>query len=265
MRIAVNFEVAKATAWLTNIQKKQVPFATSVSLNETAKEFSKEVVNKMRQVFINPTPYTLRGVKVLKFAKKDRLRAEVGLRTDSPGKGGAWDKVLGHQFNGGQRAWKRSEAAFMHVGILPSGMNMVPPKDSSWAVQLDAYGNVSPGFITMLISYFQAFPDVGYKANSTKKTRDKRAKYGVTDEGSKTINGVVYFVAHYGRGSHLYPGIWAKRGIHGSDVAPVLLFVRRANYSPRISLRLMGQQLIYKEFNKQFAIAMRTAIETAKA
>ena len=68
MDIAVNFEVLKATAWLTDIQKKQVPFATATALNETAKEFSKEVVDKMKQVFHNPTPYTLRGVKVLRFA-----------------------------------------------------------------------------------------------------------------------------------------------------------------------------------------------------
>ena len=264
MQIAVNFEVVKATAWLSNLQKKQVPFATATALNETAKDFSMAIIDKMKDVFSNPTPYTLRGVKVLKFAKKDRLQAHVGLRNDSPGKGGAWDRVLGHQFNGGQRAWKRSEGAFMHAGILPSGMAMVPPDDSSWAVKLDAYGNVPPSLIVVLLSYFQAFPEQGYRANSTKKTRDKRAKFGTTAEGYKTINGVVYFVSLRGRGNHLADGIWAKRGTHGSDVAPVLMFVRRPTYRKRIYLKQLGEQIIAKVFSKHFKDSLSKAIQTSK-
>ncbi len=253
--------------------EKQVKKAASVALNESAKKVRNRTTEEFSKQFRNPTNYTKRAMRIPKtgWATRDKLSAVVELRDDAPGKGTPWDKALGHHFTGGQRHWKKFEAALYRIGVLPAGMAAVPAK-GSWAVRLDGYGNISPGQIVQLLAYFQAFGEQGYKANMTAEGRRKLAKIkgkgAGTKSGSPKINGVVYFVSRgkgnwfgnrswrNGRMQHLPPGIWAKRGTHGVDVAPVLMFVRRGNYRKRIDLQTIGNEVVAKEFNKDFNAAL---------
>lgn len=249
---------------------KQVPFAASRAINEVAKRVQQATVEEMRKKFDRPTPYALKAISITKrdFVKpKQNLTAIIGLRTDAPGKGTAWDKALGHEFNGGARHWRRFESALHRIGVLPSGMAAVPPSNSSWAVTLNSYGNVPSSLIVVLLSYFQAFGEQGYKANSTTKTRARRAKMGRTATGYKTINGVIYFTVLPGRTHTRHfkqPGIYAKRGIHGVDVAPVLLFVRRPSYQRRIDLERIATEVVRKEFDAIFDRELSAAIGSAR-
>ncbi len=64
-----------------------------------------------------------------------------------------------------------------------------------------------------------------------------------------TIRGVEYFISRgpgmwYGRLQHLPRGIWARRGIHGSDVVPVLLFVPSAKYGQRLDFFGIAHRVI---------------------
>lgn len=248
---------------------KQVPFAASKALNETTKRVQQATYDEMRKKFDRPTPYALRSMAITRSTKAN-LTAIVGLRTDSPGKGMAWDKSLGHQFSGGARHWRKFEAALNRIGVLPANMAAVPPGSTSWAVTLDAHGNVSRGLIVQLLSYFQAFGEQGYRANSTLKSREKRAKITGgfrAGKGYRTINGVVYFVALPGRpnvGHFKRPGIYAKRGIHGVDVAPVLLFVRKPSYQRRIDLERIANTVVARDFNTVFNAELTAAIASAK-
>lgn len=198
--------------------------------------------------------------------------------------------VLFQQFAGGKRQWKRFEDRLRKIGVLPAGLAAVPPAKSSWAVALDRYGNIPAGTIVKLLSYFQAFTEAGYSANATAAGRAKLAKkrqrkgtdYTVTSASGRTIKrgyieigGVVYF-ASGGRGSwsgryssgridqHLPAGIWAKRGIHGSDVAPVLLFVRQPTYQRRIDMPGIARDQYRNNFNRLFRQNLADAIKTAK-
>ena len=162
----------------------------------------------------------------------------------------------------------------MRIGVLPAGMAAVVPRDASWAARIDRYGNLSQGQIVQLLAYFQAFGEQGYKANMNDAGRGKLAKMkgGAGGKGFRRIGGVVYFVSRgkgnwfgncswrNGRMQHLPPGIWAKRGIHGVDVAPVLMFVRRGNYRKRIDLQAIGNEVVAKEFNKDFNEALTNEI-----
>lgn len=245
---------------------KQVPYAASRAINETAKRVQQRVYDDMRTKLDRPTPYALRSMAIKRSTKVD-LTAVVGLRTDAPGKGTPWDKALAHQFSGGERRWRKFEAALNKVGVLPSGMAAVPPRKSSWAITLDQFGNVPRGLIVTLLSYFQVFGEQGYKANSTQKSRDRRAKFGRTASGYKTINGVMYFAVLPGRPRTAHfkqPGIYAKRGTHGVDVAPVLLFVRRPHYQRRIDLERIAKEVVATEFNPAFNRELQAAIASAR-
>ncbi|MGH6625159.1 MAG: hypothetical protein ACRECD_01205 [Burkholderiaceae bacterium] len=240
---------------------KQARFAAMQSINDTAFKVRDELQREMRAKFDRVTPYILRSVQVTK-ATKQSMTATIEPKYMG-GKGIDPQKILRAQIFGGSRRLKRSEVALNRAGILPAGYVIVPGD----AVPLDVYGNVKGGFIVQLISYFQAFGEQGYKANMTAKRKASLAKRG-RKQGYKTIGGVEYFV-NYGKlrggrgGKHLHPGIWARTGIHGSDIKPILMFVRAPNYQTRLDFFGVSRPTIDQEFPKfferRFADALRTA------
>lgn len=73
MRIKV--DVSEATKYLNSIAAKQLPFATSLAINETAKrvqEAQREEVKKHMKI---RRPWVLQGVKIIAWARKNMLSA----------------------------------------------------------------------------------------------------------------------------------------------------------------------------------------------
>ena len=58
------------TRSLTNIQKKQIPFAVSRAINDTLFDIQKAEKVQMPKKLDNPTPYTLKAFKINKAKKK---------------------------------------------------------------------------------------------------------------------------------------------------------------------------------------------------
>ena len=132
--------------------------------------------------------------------------------------------------------------------------------------QLDAYGNIKGSFLVQLASYFQSFGEQGYRANMTDKRKAKLKGAGRTEQGYKTINGVVYFVSHgkmrSGRGgTHLAPGIWAKSGVHGVMVKPIIMFVKKPHYGARLDFFDQPVKDALAKFNPRFRYHMRNILE----
>ena len=59
MRIDVRSNIKDATKWLTNIEKKQVPFATMLALNWTKDRCQDGVKTEMLRKLHKPTPFTM--------------------------------------------------------------------------------------------------------------------------------------------------------------------------------------------------------------
>ena len=76
MRIDVRDNIKEVTKGLSSIQKKQIPFATMLALNDTAFALHKTYKAQTKQKFDNPTSFTQKGFRVQK-AKKTHLEAIV--------------------------------------------------------------------------------------------------------------------------------------------------------------------------------------------
>ncbi len=253
----VRADIKEVTRYLDRIQKKQIPFATKNTLNTLAFDSQRIIRKEIKRVFDRPTPYTQKATKVRK-ATKQKLWAEVWVKNKlDAGKGTSPEDYLLPQITGGMRKPKRFEAALRHIGILPAGWFAVPGQ----AATLDGYGNMSRGQIVQILSYFKAFGEQGYKANSTAKTRARLKR------GSKRKRGRAYFAAIPGRerASHLQPGVYMRQyGGLGTALRPVLIFVRRPQYTSRLKFIQVQRKYALKNFKPIFSNEMRRALATAK-
>lgn len=252
-------KVQKQLAALSGPQLRE---AQAKAINDTAFHVRKVMQAEATKVFDRPTPYVLRSF-LFEKATPDKLEATV-LPTYYGGKGVDPQKILLAQEAGGARRDKRSESALRRVGILPVGYQTRIPT-TPFPGSDDGRGNLKGSFLVQLLSYFQAFGEQGYKANMKEKTMKKLHGRGEIN-GYKTIWGTVFFVS-YGklrgnRSSHLGAGIWAKTGIHGSDVKPVLMFIKSANYQPIFSMERVAQVADAHEYmSKRMRYRIRQAFE----
>lgn len=272
IQVSVKDNLDKVSRQLDDLARRQLPFATARALTRTALEVRDAEKREMGRVFDRPTRWTMNSLYV-KPATKQSLSARVWLK-DSAHKGTPADKYLAPEITGGSRAVKRFERAFQAAGIMPKGTVAVPGPGA----RLDASGNVARGQIVQLLAYFKAFSEQGYKANMDDAGRAKLAKRSGAGSrsGYATIGGVEYFVSRgrghwqgrgswrHGRSQHLPAGIWARRGIHGSDIVPVMLFVRSATYRKRFPFFEVAHQTINRRFNALFGQSIAQAIAQAR-
>lgn len=225
-------------ATLLGLSRGGAARAYAKALNDVGFAGRASMQKEFGEVFNQVTPYIQKSVRV-KMANAERLSVTIE-PTYYGGKGIDPQRVLQAQEFGGRRRDKRSEVALRRVGILPNGYQTVIPKDP-FPGSVDQFGNIKGAFITQLLSYMRAFGEQGYRANMTDKVRGKLHRGGKKAEGRR------YFVA-YGRmrgdakSGHLAPGIWAASGTHGSNIRPVLMFVRAPSYSSRLSMDKIVQK-----------------------
>lgn len=251
--VDVRHNIKEVTKWLDDIQRRQLPYAISRALTETAKAVKKDLTALMEKEFDRPTRYTLNSL-FMQGATKNNLQAVVWLK-DTGGSTPA-SKYLGPQIYGGDRNLKRFESALKKIGILPDGMMIVPGAGA----QLDQHGNMRAQQIIQILSYFRAFGQQGYSANITDKKKARIAK------GSKRTGqrGFAYFAGSPG-GGKLPLGIYQRFSFSwGSVLKPVMIFVKPPKYMKRYHFFEKAEQVIAIEFPKRFEEALRNALATAR-
>lgn len=269
MNLTVNVDLSQVMDRLKAAPEKARKISAKI-LTSAAFDVNANIKEAMKNTFKGgATPHALRSFRVIK-ATEEKLESRVELRPDSQGKSNTYEEIFGHLFNGGNRAWKRAEGAFLKIGVLPAGFIMVPGA----GCPLDQFGNAPAPFIRQLLSYFGAAElNAGYRANMTDKRKEKLADRGKTERGYKTINGVVYFISRgkgnwfgarswkYGREQQLPMGIWKKSGMHGVKVEPVFLFVRKGIYRKTIDLEKILNEYQATKFNAMAGRHLKSILE----
>lgn len=224
---------------LSNIETRQLPFALSQALNDSAKEALELVQRQMDTVFDRPTPWTQNALMVWR-ATKETLEAQVKERP-SVGR----RHYLKVQEFGGQRPMKGIErnlaTRLPYEGIIGA----VIPGD---AAQMDAYGNWSRGQQNKILSALQAQADPFANTPSASGKRRKRKPRDI------------YFVPKPGQ---LSPGIWRRRD--GFILDKVALFIDyQPQYQPRFEFYETAEASVRESLPRHFATRMAQAVATAR-
>lgn len=129
--VNVRADVKQVERMLTDLQKKQIPFATALALTRTAQDVQAEVQASMDKQLDRPTPFTKRGVAI-KRATKSKLVSEVFIKPIQAG-------YLGYQIEGGTRH--------------PKGKAVVVPVGT----RKNKYGNMPKGALKRLLARNDTF------------------------------------------------------------------------------------------------------------
>lgn len=119
MKVNVKDNIKEVTKWLSTTQKKQIPFATMLALNDTAFALHKTYKAQTKQKFTKPTNYTQKAFRVNK-AKKNNLIATVFVDKKR-------EDYMKLQVDGGTRMPKNSAIVVAstknssHIAKFPSG------------------------------------------------------------------------------------------------------------------------------------------------
>lgn len=232
----VTVDTRAATRWMSDMQRRQIPFATALALTRTAKLVEKSLQQELASK-LDASPYTKRST-FSTSATKTNLRAIVGIKDKKPAGGTAPAVLLKEHFGGGMRGNKPMEKAIALLGLLPSGWRIVPGA----GMPLDAYGNPKRNAVRELIGAL-------------------RSRIQVYQGRGKRMGLVGYFVVQVGSQSHLDPGIYWRKG---RALRPMFLFVQSASYSKRFDLPAMGRRVVDEQFASQFSAAFSQAISSAR-
>ena len=236
--MVVEFKLTANTAALerklNNAVNSQIPYATSLALNETAKVMLEKNKQDMKSAFNNPTPFTMNAFYI-QWAKKSNPRAVVRRKDMVVGK-----HYLEVQDSGGARGYKGFERNMQRNLKYGGNVGFVLPTS---ATPLNKYGNVSQGFLRKVEAGLGTARDVAMRSNAKKSK-----KFG-------------YFVP---RESHpLSPGVYHRNAV--GNVKKVLNFVsKNPTYRRRTNFDANMRKYFQLEYGPQFNVALRKALSTMK-
>lgn len=248
--IHVTMDIQALMATLSDLEKRQLPFAVQTALNLTADELRTAYQREMRDSFDRPTPYTLRGVRV-RYATKKSMDAEVRLQ-DAGGRNRP-SQYLRPEVEGGPRRMKAYE-------IQLGRRYTVPGKEMA----RDRYGNLQGGIITRALSQMGLLRG-GVTQRTSQDQAEAAAKLQKRRKSLGKSGKPVYFVGRPG-GGRLPEGLWERRKIGQYWVTrPVLIFLDHApTYAPRLEWEFTAQHVHRTHFETNFRQALAYARATAK-
>lgn len=227
MKINVSVQGMKATQAVLLGLSKQVDYAASRALNATGKAVAAAMPGELRRLLDRPTPFTQRGVRVLRYANRARLETVVGFM-DAQAKYMAW------QIAGGARRPGREGLR------LPAAINR------------NEFGNIPRGLIAQLVAV----------ANRERKlSRVKARRIAVSNKVE------LFYGDPEDQGGRRYPrGIYKRVSLGARhQLIPLIVFpVVTAKYKPRFPFERIATDIVRREWPRQFDTALAAALATAK-
>lgn len=224
--LTIDQDLSKATAWTKAVQK-QLPFATSVALNNVAFDARKAINAGTKGAFHVPVKFTQNAFLVQK-SKKKSLAAFVYAQ-DKAGKDRA--RYLRFGIQGGSRPQKGMDAYFANAvpndGTIPSGAYFMPTS----LVKTNASGNVTQATL-------------------------RRISKGISDDPRGG------FFIGTPRGGGRPPGIYRRSR---EQLFPYFIATTdRPDYTGRFNIESIGAKVIERRFGIHFNAALSKALSTAK-
>jgi hypothetical protein len=231
------------TARLLNTRvRRQLPFATSKALNETAKLVQTSVQESLAKSFDRPTPFVLKSI-FIKYSNKQNLQAVVFLRDQQLSKNpNSLSEQIQQQFRGGPRIRSRLEGALTRAGLI-SGNEYVAPGAGA---RLDQYGNISRGQVQQLLSQLFAAP-----LPESNRTKSVRSRASVKRAGR----------IFWSYGDRLPRGAY----IDGpGGLRPLLNVISPPRYRKRIDMQAIADRIVKQDFSRIFNLEFEKAVRSAR-
>lgn len=243
---------------LSDLERKQLPFATMLALNDAMFGVVNAWKEAIPQVFDRPTPFTLNSV-LYKKATKDRLYAEVWLR-DEIRDGTPPARYLHREATGGAREEKPLEHLLRQAGVLTSDEFIVPAR----GFPLDQFGNVPGAVARNILADLQASRDE--KDRSTAESRGKRARRRDIGKRAVYFESVPTRGRSHGRKQHLPRAIFQRTATgFGSSIRMAFVIVKGPpRYRQRFDAQRFAQKAFSEAFPRAFHTRLRNAVATAK-
>ena len=212
---------------------RQVAYAASRALNATAKKIVEAMPGEMDQDLDRPTPFTRRGVRVLKYANKSTLTAVVGFAPIQA-------KYMGLQVTGGERR--------------PGPRGIKLPGN----ITLNSYGNIPKGVIDSLKRA------AGGQLNLGSTVERRLGVAGDRRKGAAPVQ--LFYGIPRGKGWEKAPlGIWRRIPGKPGKLVPIVVFPNAtARYRKRFDLHGKSVRIVEREWDRQFAAALADAMRTAR-
>ena len=224
--LTIDQDLAKATAW-TKTVKKQLPFATSVAINNTAFDVRKSLNLGTRVAFSSPVKFTQSAFLVQKSKKRELIA--VVFAQDKAGKDRA--RYLRFGIQGGQRPQKGMEVFFErgipNDGTIPSGAFFIP----TGLVKTNAAGNVTRATLKRISKGMNSSPRGGFFIGTP-------------------------------RGGNRSPGIYRRSR---NKLQPYFIATNnRPDYRPRFNIQSIGARVVKGRFGIYFNQSLSKALSTAR-
>lgn len=232
MQIDIRSNVKEVSRWLSDAEKKQVPFATVYAMTLTAREAKDEEISVMRRVFDRPTPYALNALQATP-ATKTKMIAKVEFKE---GFGGTPAKrFLNPEVDGGARSQRSSERQI--APLLKGYSYLVPAR----GMPLNNYGNISGATMRKILSQLKVSLNADANASGSVRSRKKRKSQA-------------YFLPIRG-------DIVMER--KGKTVQPVLIGIRSPQYAKRFPFYETAARVVDTRFAVNFEKAFESAMATS--
>lgn len=219
--ISVKSNVDEIELSLNTFVRDQIPFATSSAINALAKQVQAGEIENLRTTFRNPSPFTLRSVRMTP-ARKSSPEASVFVMDK------AEQYLEPYEFGG--------------VHQLP-GPALFNPKD----IDLNAYGQLPRGIMARLRGRKDIF--IGTIQTSKGAVNGVWQRLDVSRTGGQRRR-------RAGRG-----------GLHDKHLGALKLLIRFGDALPvtqHLDFMKRGQQIVDRNFTKEFGRALARAIATSR-
>jgi hypothetical protein len=116
--VFVRLDVDRFRRTLDDLGKQQLPYATSLAINKTARTAAYDVTRQMPAIFDRPTPFTLQAIGVKPSRKRD-LRAEVFVKRLQA-------KYLLPEETGATRTWHQGDPILTPADLKTNTYGNIP-------------------------------------------------------------------------------------------------------------------------------------------